>query len=78
LGIKKPEREAFEAVARKLNREPQECLFVGDHPTVDIEGAFNIGMQAVWFNGFHEWPKDRPKPLKEISALNELLTHLTT
>jgi putative hydrolase of the HAD superfamily len=76
LGIKKPEPEAFKAVTRKLKRAPEECLFVGDHPTVDIEGVLNVGMQAVWFSGFHEWPKDQPKPTREISVLNELLTHL--
>ena len=33
---------------------PEECLFIGDHPINDIQGAQNAGMHPVWMEGFHE------------------------
>lgn len=30
-----------------------ECLFVGDHPVNDIQGARQVGMQTLWLSGFH-------------------------
>ncbi|OUL35894.1 L-2-haloalkanoic acid dehalogenase [Nostoc sp. T09] len=47
-GVRKPEAEIFSRALRKLGVQAQQSVFVGDHPTVDVLGAKNIGMKAVW------------------------------
>ena len=50
----KPQPEIFIYTAEKLGLKPSECIYVGDHPVNDIEGALSAGMKAVrmdwgWF-----------------------------
>jgi putative hydrolase of the HAD superfamily len=47
-GLKKPDPEIFERATKRLGVEPQECIFVGDHPEYDVYGAQKIGMKGVW------------------------------
>lgn len=47
LGVWKPDRNAFDALAGQFGVAPDECLFVGDHPEQDIVGALAAGMSAV-------------------------------
>jgi putative hydrolase of the HAD superfamily len=43
----KPSPEPFLAAAEKLAVRPEECVFVGDKPFADIEGAKKAGMKTV-------------------------------
>ena len=43
----KPSPEPYELIARKLGVTASECVFVGDKPFTDIEGAKIAGMKAV-------------------------------
>lgn len=45
-GKKKPDKEPFLKALRELNLLPEECLFVGDWPERDIEGAKAVGMKT--------------------------------
>ncbi|MDM5314771.1 HAD family hydrolase [Fictibacillus sp. b24] len=47
-GLSKPDPLIFERAAERLNVKTEECMFVGDHPKNDVEGAKNTGMLAVW------------------------------
>jgi putative hydrolase of the HAD superfamily len=47
IGVQKPDPEAFRRLAERLGVEPEECLFVGDNPLHDIEGARAVGMDAL-------------------------------
>ncbi|KQL42083.1 L-2-haloalkanoic acid dehalogenase [Bacillus sp. FJAT-25509] len=47
-GIKKPHAEIFLRALEKLGVNPEESLYVGDHPENDVIGAQNVGMNAVW------------------------------
>ena len=47
-GVSKPDREIFHRALDRLNTNPAQAVFVGDHPEVDIAGARAAGMQAVW------------------------------
>jgi putative hydrolase of the HAD superfamily len=47
IGVQKPDPEAFRRLAERLGVEPEECLFVGDNPLHDIEGARAVGMTAL-------------------------------
>jgi len=75
LGVQKPNRAAFEALARELRAEPARCFYVGDDPRSDVAGALGAGFQAVWLD--HEgknYPPDLPPPTHVIHSLEEVLT----
>jgi HAD superfamily hydrolase (TIGR01549 family) len=46
----KPGHESFSLIARKLGVPPQSCIYVGDNPRTDIEGAKAVGMTSVIVN----------------------------
>ena len=75
FGQKKPAPEIFHAAARNFGAAPEECLFVGDNPSADILGAFEVGMQTAWFNpAGGPWPKDLPpNPGVELGNLLDVL-----
>jgi putative hydrolase of the HAD superfamily len=54
--IKKPNIQIFNRAIHYLKTSPKDCLFVGDHPINDIEGAKNAGMITVWKKD-NQWEK---------------------
>lgn len=59
LGLMKPEKEVFRICMDKLDVSPEECLYVGDGGSRELETAENLGMrplQAVWYlkEGTHQ------------------------
>lgn len=47
-GIRKPDRRIFHRALERLNTNPPQAVFVGDHPEVDVAGARAAGLQAIW------------------------------
>ena len=74
VGISKPNPEIFLHTSRQLDVAPQNCLFIGDHPVNDIQGATEAGMQALWFKGFHE--AEDHKLMNTIQNLAEIKQYL--
>lgn len=54
MGVSKPEKSYFQAIAADLNTNPSELLMIGDGYKNDILGACNAGWGAVWFNPHHQ------------------------
>jgi putative hydrolase of the HAD superfamily len=75
-GFRKPDARIFLQAAAEAGVDARDCGYVGDHPVNDIVGALGAGMQAVWLQGFHEWPHDRPEPRLRVSALSEVWERL--
>ncbi len=48
-GTEKPDAAFFQVCARKAGVEPEEVLFIGDSLELDVRGAENAGMQALWY-----------------------------
>lgn len=73
-GIHKPHPELFRRAAARLGVAPENCVYVGDHPINDIQGAISAGMQAIYLNtrGLDEHPDGVP----EVHRLAEILTIL--
>jgi len=44
---RKPSPEIFQKALKSLNVAPLEAVFVGDTPSIDVEGAKNVGMKAI-------------------------------
>lgn len=47
-GISKPDRRIFLRALDQLETNPDQAVFVGDHPEVDVAGARAAGIQAIW------------------------------
>lgn len=56
IDIHKPDPEIFRYTADKLGLKTEECIYVGDNPVNDIQGALESGMKAVRMN--YGWFRD--------------------
>ncbi len=73
VGCRKPHPAIFEAACRTLRIIPQEAIFIGDSPIIDIAGAKGVGMRAIWVNRKGEpWEEGVPPPDHMVSSLQEL------
>ncbi|MBQ7202836.1 MAG: HAD family hydrolase [Eubacterium sp.] len=50
VGVHKPDPKLFIYAAEKYGLKPEECVYVGDHPVNDIQGALAAGMKAIRMN----------------------------
>ncbi|MGN1328690.1 MAG: HAD family hydrolase [Eubacterium sp.] len=57
VGVHKPDPALFTYTANKLGLKTNECVYVGDHPVNDIQGALASGMNAIRMNW--GWFKDK-------------------
>jgi len=72
FGVGKPDPRIFHAAAGAAEVQPDEVLHVGDDATLDVIGALNAGMQAVWINrSDHLWPHQQ-QPHATVTNLTEL------
>lgn len=51
VGCSKPDPEIFEIACSALGATPKECIFVGDNPVSDIQGAAALGMYTIFIPG---------------------------
>jgi FMN phosphatase YigB (HAD superfamily) len=49
LGLEKPDPAIFRWAATRLGVAASELVHIGDSWAADVEGALDIGAQAVWF-----------------------------
>lgn len=70
VGVRKPGTEIYEIAARELGYKPEECMYVGDNPHRDIEGAqaAGYGMTII----IHE-----PATLKKYPGKSEFVPDKT-
>ena len=73
FGQKKPHPEIFLSTLEAAGFKPSQCLYVGDHPVNDIQGALSAGLHAVWLKGFHSSTR-LPLQTPVITSLLELLS----
>ncbi|TFZ00422.1 HAD family hydrolase [Ramlibacter henchirensis] len=72
FGVGKPDPRIFHAAAGAVDVVPEQVLHVGDDATLDVVGALNAGMQAVWVNrGDHLWPHPQ-QPHATVTTLTQL------
>ena len=51
-GVQKPDAEIYEKCAKMLHVKPEECIYIGDGGSNELEGAKAFGMnvrQAAWY-----------------------------
>jgi len=80
-GVQKPEHEIFERCLAELNVAPQECLYVGDGGSFELETAREFGMQTLqagWFikNQQGDWKKEGFTTAEEPEEVIEVVERL--
>ena len=76
-GVRKPEAEIFQRALRRLDAKPENAVFVGDHPTVDIGGARAVGMFAIWKKtDYWTAPVQMDGAIESLSELSDLISGL--
>lgn len=77
FGFRKPGQKIFLEACLRLDKKPEEVLFVGDSWDHDVLGAQSVRMDVAWLN-----PKNLPHPdtclkptyqLRELEDLNNIL-----
>ena len=72
FGVAKPDPRIFVAAAGACGVMPAEVLHVGDDALLDVLGALNADMQAVWVNRTDQLWMQEQQPHAEIASLAEL------
>ena len=68
--LNKPNKEAFIETCKPY--KPSECIFIGDSYEVDIKGAINTGLKAIYLNNKKE-KKDNCIIINSLYELKDLL-----
>ncbi len=71
LGINKPHKDFFHWVISSLHARKDDCLMIGDDDRIDVGGAKNYGIDAVWFNSAGNAQSE--KAITTISDLSQLM-----
>lgn len=71
--LNKPNKEAFLKACG--NHKVEECIMIGDNFNTDIIGAYDAGMEAIWYNRKHKQQITKIK-VQEIDNLIELKQYL--
>ncbi len=64
-GVKKPDAEIYRRCMAQLGVEAQECLFVGDGGSHELEAAAQLGMTAVQAAWYIAGVPDHPSPVRQ-------------
>ena len=68
----KPFASAYHTICHEMGIEPSEAMYVGDHPTNDVEGSKKAGLTATWIPYVKPFPQGVTPPDHTIEALSEL------
>lgn len=79
VGYPKPQSRIFETALSQIGAKPHEALHVGDTFGADVEGAWSVGMEALWLDRRNEQLRLEKKgpltPLQRairIESLNDI------
>jgi FMN hydrolase / 5-amino-6-(5-phospho-D-ribitylamino)uracil phosphatase len=77
FGKSKPDPTIFIAAADAVDVQAHEVLHIGDDAALDVMGALNAGMQAVWLNREEKlWPYEDKEPTVEVGSLADVVALL--
>lgn len=72
-GIEKPDPKIFRLALDRIDATPEQAVYVGDNPRIDVEAALSLGMGAVLVDrrGIHDGFRASPvvRSLEQIPAV---------
>jgi putative hydrolase of the HAD superfamily len=75
VGSRKPARDFFAHAVGRAGVAPAECVVVGDLWDIDIRGALDFGIDAIWLNRYGRVSDPHPKVV-EIESFVPLAAKL--
>jgi len=73
VGCAKPDAAIFHAACDALGIAPQDALYIGDDPLLDVEGAQKAGLRAAWITRTELGPARRlPDHVQPDAIFNNL------
>lgn len=79
-GVQKPDSEIFKMCLDKLNVNGEECFYIGDGGSMELEAAKEFGMKAMqctwYFNCSERHPGIINDKFKQINSPLEVLKHI--
>jgi len=74
---RKPRPEIFREALRRVETGPDEAIFIGDTPEIDVIGAQAAGLDVIWIDhGTAALPVGSPPPTGRVTAFSEILRWL--
>ena len=82
VGVKKPNPRIYKMACASLGVLPEECIYVGDGDSMELEGAKHVGMVPILIRVREEegWDRDRPvlerwegRRIEKLTEVLELL-----
>ncbi len=74
IGWRKPHRAMFEAATTRLGIAANEALFVGDNFGLDVVGARDAGLEAIWYRrGPQDASRGDHRAITDLAELPRLL-----
>lgn len=70
LGVAKPKKKIFQIALESLDSTPEESIYVGNAPSLDVQGAHNAGLTSVLIVRGED--PSGPDPDYEIQNLKEI------
>lgn len=64
-GIQKPDKRIFKYCMEKLSVKPEDCLYIGDGGSYELETAQDLGMKAIQATWYFQ------KGIKQVSKRND-------
>lgn len=72
FGCAKPDRAIFIAACEALEVAPDEAVYVGDDPVLDVAGAQRAGLRAVWLRRGLQPGRDLPAEVRPDAICADL------
>jgi len=74
VGYQKPDRRIFQKAMEEAGASPENTLYLGDSPAIDVGGAKKAGIKSVWLsNSRHVLKSYMPQPDYVVQKLSEIL-----
>ncbi|MCB9615590.1 MAG: HAD family hydrolase [Sandaracinus sp.] len=74
VGLQKPDPRIFHLATEALDVRPDEAIYAGDIPAVDVDGALGAGLSAVLIDTFGVFPElDRAPRFTETTTMIDAL-----
>jgi putative hydrolase of the HAD superfamily len=76
-GVRKPDAEIYRRAMQALGSTPESTVFIGDHPTADIEGAARLGIKTIWKqNACWIAPKEMDASIDGLTEIPSIIANM--